>query len=60
MTDGLVREFTIRLLDDDEGINEQAWELLQQILHENGEDDIVDWVDSADGRFYLKHDHDLE
>ena len=49
--------FVIALLDDDEGINEDAFEKLMDMLSKQGEADLL-WfleanVDAADGRFFL-------
>ncbi len=49
--------FVIALLDDDNGISEQAFEKLMAMLGKQGEADLWAWldrhVDSADGRFWL-------
>jgi len=49
--------FVLALLDDDEGINEDAFEKLMDMLAKKGEADLL-WfldnnVDAADGRFFL-------
>ena len=49
--------FVIALLDDDNGISEQAFEKLMAMLGKQGEADLL-WfldtnVDAADGRFFL-------
>ena len=49
--------FVIALLDDDEGINEEAYEKLMDMLSKQGEADLL-WfldnnVEAADGRFFL-------
>ena len=49
--------FVIALLDDDNGISEQAFEKLMAMLGKQGEADLL-WfldtnVDAADGRFWL-------
>jgi hypothetical protein len=49
--------FVIALLDDDEGISEDAFEKLMDMLSKQGEADLL-WfldsnVDSAEGRFFL-------
>ena len=49
--------FVIALLDDDNGISEQAFEKLMAMLDKYGDADLWSWldrhVDSADGRFWL-------
>ena len=53
--------FILALLDDDEGINEDAYNRLKAMLITQGEDDLWVWldrtVDSADGRFFLPAKH---
>jgi hypothetical protein len=49
------RNFAIDLLDDEHGINSQAWKTLAEMLEDNGHDDIVNLVHAIDGRFYLDH-----
>ena len=44
-----IRQLAIALLDDEEGISEQAYELLYDFL----DDDMKRQVDATDGRFYL-------
>lgn len=49
--------FVLALLDDDEGINEDAFAKLMDMLAKKGEADLL-WfldnnVDAADGRFFL-------
>ena len=49
--------FVIALLDDDNGISEDAFDKLMAMLGKQGEADLWSWldrnVDSADGRFWL-------
>ena len=49
--------FVIALLDDDNGISEQAFEKLMTMLAKQREADLWAWlerhVDSCDGRFWL-------
>ena len=49
--------FVLALLDDDEGINEDAFEKLMDMLAKQGEADLLWFIDSnvdaADGRFFL-------
>jgi len=49
-----IRDLAIALLDDDNGINESAFELLGPLLFKTGNQDIVKCVDACEGRFYLK------
>ena len=49
--------FVLALLNDDEGINEDAFEKLMDMLDKQGEADLL-WfldnnVDAVDGRFFL-------
>ena len=48
-----MRKLAIALLDDDDGINSDAWDILRLILIGEGHDDIIDAVKAQDGRFYL-------
>lgn len=49
--------FVIALLDDDEGINEEAFEKLMDMLSKQGEADLLwfleEHADATDGRFFL-------
>lgn len=49
--------FVLALLDDDEGINEDAFEKLMSMIAKQGEADLLWWLDNnidcADGRFWL-------
>ena len=47
------RQFAIDLLDDEHGINKQAFEFLADLLADTGNGDIVEAVESAEGRYYL-------
>lgn len=52
-----MRQLAIALLDDEYGINAEAWRMLSAALEdEGGNDDILCAVRSADGRFYLPDD----
>ena len=56
------RKFLITLLDDENGINKDAYFELEGLLADSAEhgcDDIMNMVQSADGRFYLPEDHGL-
>ena len=50
-----MRELAIALLDDDHGINANAWQMLSAALkEEGGNDDILNAVDATGmDRFYL-------
>lgn len=48
-----MRELAITLLNDDHGINVNAWHILRDLLIEEGHEDIVDAVKATEGRFYL-------
>lgn len=52
-----IAAFVLALLNDDEGINEDAFEKLMDMLAKQGEADLL-WfldnnVDAVDGRFFL-------
>ena len=50
-----LRQLALALLNDDNGISEEAYDLLRALLEEHGLTDITDRVDATDGRFYLPH-----
>jgi hypothetical protein len=56
MSDDL-RNFVLATLDDDHGISEQAWVLLQEHLQSAGEFELIGelstQVKATDGRVYL-------
>ena len=52
----MIRDLALALLDDDEGIPSEAWEILQEMLAETGNDDIIGCVDSCEGRFFISED----
>ena len=54
VTREFVREMAIKLLDDEEGINESGYDSLRQLLKCYHCEDIINCVDATDGRFYLK------
>jgi len=57
-----LRKFLITLLDDENGINKDAYFELEKLLAANADhgcDDIMNMVQAADGRFYLPEDHGL-
>ena len=55
-----LRQFAIAVLDDPDGINEEAYEKLAGLLLDNdGNEDILNMVLSTEGRFYLPEEHGL-
>lgn len=51
-----VRKMALLLLDDDNGINLEAYGLLSAMLVESGNDDILDAVDVTESRAYVGED----
>ena len=48
-----VRNLALDLLDDEYGINRQAFNQLADWLEDEECDDIVDAVDACEGRYYI-------
>lgn len=48
-----LRDFAITLLDDDHGINSEAWDALNHMLYDNGDIDIIATVQVVEGRYLL-------
>lgn len=48
-----LRNLALAILDDEHGINSQAWETLADMLDDDGQSDIVEAVRATEGRFYL-------
>ena len=48
-----MRALALALLDDEYGINADAWELLEQALEADNDYDIIKAVKVQDGRWYL-------
>jgi hypothetical protein len=48
-----MRDLAIRLLDDDEGITVEAWNLLKLMLDAVKDADIINAVKCTEGRCYL-------
>ena len=48
-----LKQLALALLNDDHGITEQAYRILEALLNENGLTDITRRVEATDGRFYL-------
>lgn len=60
-----MRDFIIAALDDDHGVNENAYNALVSLARYAGDygediDDIVAAVKSTDGRYYLPKGHGLQ
>jgi hypothetical protein len=53
MSGQALRNFALALLDDEQGINSEAWDTLRDLLYDDEQNDIVEAVQSQDGRFYL-------
>ena len=54
------RNLALLLLDDEYGINRQAWKLLADLLEDNGDNDVIDAVQEKGGRYCLRHQQALE
>lgn len=48
-----LRKLAILLLDDENGINEAAYNELVPLLIESGDQDVLDAVNAQDGRFFI-------
>ena len=48
-----IRLLAILLLDDQDGINEEAYHQLASILHETSNQDILDAVEANRGRYWI-------
>jgi hypothetical protein len=55
-----LKNLAVRLLDDEEGITEEAYTALLDILPEDVALDLNKVVEAAQGRFYLPEDHGLQ
>jgi hypothetical protein len=57
MNDDL-KQFVLATLDDDHGISTEAWEKLNDFLHNTAEFELLvrlaGEVEATDGRFYIK------
>lgn len=51
-----IRVLAINLLDDEHGINEDGFDSLTSLCHETSNQDILDAVESSNGRYYLGED----
>ncbi len=54
-----IRDLALKILDDDEGISNEAWPLLSELLTENGHDDIIEHVEACKNRVFLMSDSPL-
>ncbi len=52
----MIRDLALALLDDDDGISEEAYTILQEMLAETGNGDIMDAVESTEGRFFISEE----
>jgi hypothetical protein len=48
-----IRQLAILLLDDENGINEAAFNELAPALVESGNQDVLDAVNAQDGRYFI-------
>lgn len=48
-----LRNFALALLDDEHGINREAFDSLADMLYDDEQEDITDAVEACEGRFYL-------
>jgi hypothetical protein len=60
-----MREFIIAVLDDPNGISQEAYDKLVELASYAGDygtniDDILARVSGADGRYFLPEDHELQ
>ncbi len=56
MNDKDLRELALLVLDDENGISEEAFNKLSSLLEDIGCADILVAVDSSEGRFYIGED----
>jgi len=54
-----VRSLAIELLDNENGINEAAYDILRDMLVETENEDVVNAVEATDGAFYI-YEEDAE
>ena len=56
-----MRELAIALLEDEQGINSHAWDVLSMLLEaDDGNDDIFNAVKATEGRWYLPEGWDKD
>ena len=51
-----LRNFALALLDDEHGINGEAWDSLSDMLIDDEQEDIVDATKATEGRYFLPED----
>ena len=51
-----IRTLAIEVLDSENGITEDAYDVLRDLLLETGNADVAEKVDATDGMFYLGED----
>ena len=51
-----IRLLAILLLDDQDGINSEAYEQLAAMLHETSNQDILDAVEANGGRYWISEE----
>lgn len=52
-----LRNFALALLDDEHGINKEAFDCLSDMLYDDEQEDVIDAVDATEGRFYLTEEN---
>ena len=50
------RQFIIQILDDDNGISEESYDMLKNILESTEHQEILNYIRSSDGRYFLMRD----
>jgi len=56
MSDQAFRKFFLIVLDDSQGISEEAFELIKDEMKSRGCEDIVNAVESSSGRVFINED----
>ena len=56
MADAAFRKFLLIILDDEKGISEEAFELIKEEAKTRGCEDIVDAVETFNGRVFINED----
>jgi len=51
------RRLCLNLLDDPNGISEEAYDLLRLGMEDNGCQDIAEQVEAVDGRFFINENY---
>ena len=52
-----IRKFSLLLLDDEQGVKKQAYELLSVMLVDSGNEDLLQAVDITEDRAYIGEDY---